>query len=188
MLTKVDDIGVAGISGVEWDVWSNCPASSWKTSAGNGMWFLTHHVDTGALVARALFDKMTAAKNFQSGMMTLRQIEFSLFDMRLHAEAGNDQRVQAVLDEVRQEVAVNIPPSFNRDSSTAFHILPAVMLRATTVTSGQRCCLRTPTRVFEEAADGQSGVLNTDVGRRYREAILEAGGSRSAMENFKGLP
>ncbi|HET6788157.1 MAG TPA: M3 family metallopeptidase, partial [Aquabacterium sp.] len=105
MLTKVEDIGVAGISGVEWDA-VELPSQFMENFCWewNVVQKLTHHVDSGASLPRELFDKMTAAKNFQSGMMTLRQIEFSLFDMRLHAEAGNDQRVQAVLDEVRQEV------------------------------------------------------------------------------------
>ena len=188
MLTKVDDIGVAGISGVEWDA-VELPSQFME----NFCWEwdvvqkLTHHVDTGASLPRALFDKMTAAKNFQSGMMTLRQIEFSLFDMRLHAEAGNDQRVQAVLDEVRQEVAVNIPPSFNRFQHSFSHIFAGGYAAGYYSYKWAEVLSADAYAAFEEAADGQSGVLNTDVGRRYREAILEAGGSRSAMENFKAF-
>ncbi len=188
MLTKVEDIGVSGISGVEWDA-VELPSQFME----NFCWEwdvvqkLTHHVDTGESLPRALFDKMTAAKNFQSGMMTLRQIEFSLFDMRLHAEPGNDQRVQAVLDEVRQEVAVNIPPSFNRFQHSFSHIFAGGYAAGYYSYKWAEVLSADAYAAFEEAADGQSGVLNTDVGRRYREEILEAGGSRSAMENFKAF-
>ena len=188
MLTKVEDIGVSGISGVEWDA-VELPSQFME----NFCWEwdvvqkLTHHVDTGASLPRELFDKMTAAKNFQSGMMTLRQIEFSLFDMRLHAEPDNDQRVQAVLDEVRQEVAVNIPPSFNRFQHSFSHIFAGGYAAGYYSYKWAEVLSADAYAAFEEAADGQSGVLNTDVGRRYREAILEAGGSRSAMENFKAF-
>ena len=188
MLTKVDDIGVAGISGVEWDA-VELPSQFME----NFCWEwdvvqkLTHHVDTGESLPRALFDKMTAAKNFQSGMMTLRQIEFSLFDMRLHAEVGQEQRVQAVLDEVRQEVAVNIPPSFNRFQHSFSHIFAGGYAAGYYSYKWAEVLSADAYAAFEEAADGQSGVLNVDVGRRYREAILEAGGSRSAMENFKAF-
>ena len=188
MLTKVDDIGVAGISGVEWDA-VELPSQFME----NFCWEwdvvqkLTHHVDTGASLPRELFDKMNAAKNFQSGMMTLRQVEFSLFDMRLHAEVGNESRVQAVLDEVRQEVAVNIPPSFNRFQHSFSHIFAGGYAAGYYSYKWAEVLSADAYAAFEEAADGQSGVLNTDVGKRYREAILEAGGSRSAMDNFKAF-
>ncbi len=96
-------------SGTRW----SCQASSWKTSAGNGRSLskLSAHVDTGQPLPRALYDKMIAAKNFQSGMQTVRQIEFALFDMRIHHEAGAAARIQAVLDEVRDEVAVVKSPA-----------------------------------------------------------------------------
>ncbi|MDE2077441.1 MAG: M3 family metallopeptidase [Burkholderiales bacterium] len=188
MLTKVEDIGVSGISGVEWDA-VELPSQFMENFCWewNVVHKLTRHVDTVASLPRELFDKMTAAKNFQSGMMTLRQIEFSLFDMRIHAEAGNDQRVQAVLDEVRQEVAVNIPPSFNRFQHSFSHIFAGGYAAGYYSYKWAEVLSADAYAAFEEAADGQSGVLNTDVGRRYREAILEAGGSRSALENFKAF-
>ena len=188
MLTKVDDIGVSGISGVEWDAVEQ-PSQFME----NFCWEwdvvqqLTSHVDTGKHLPRELFDKMNAAKNFQSGMATLRQVEFSLFDMRLHAEAGTDQRVQAIVDEVRQEVSVNIPPAFNRFQHSFSHIFAGGYAAGYYSYKWAEVLSADAYAAFEEAASGQSGVLNADVGRRYRESILEAGGSRSAMDNFKAF-
>ncbi|WP_370652436.1 M3 family metallopeptidase [Aquabacterium sp.] len=188
MLTKVDDIGVSGISGVEWDA-VELPSQFME----NFCWEwdvvqqLTSHVDTGQSLPRDLFDKMNAAKNFQSGMATLRQVEFSLFDMRLHAETGNDQRVQAVVDEVRQEVAVNIPPAFNRFQHSFSHIFAGGYAAGYYSYKWAEVLSADAYAAFEEAASGQAGVLNPEVGRRYRESILEAGGSRTAMDNFKAF-
>ncbi len=188
MLTKVDDIGVSGISGVEWDA-VELPSQFME----NFCWEwdvvqqLTSHVDTGQPLPRELFDKMNAAKNFQSGMATLRQVEFSLFDMRLHAETGNDQRVQAVVDEVRQEVAVNIPPAFNRFQHSFSHIFAGGYAAGYYSYKWAEVLSADAYAAFEEAATGPAGVLNPDVGRRYRESILEAGGSRTAMDNFKAF-
>ncbi|MDE2402805.1 MAG: M3 family metallopeptidase [Burkholderiales bacterium] len=188
MLTQVDDIGVSGISGVEWDA-VELPSQFME----NFCWEwdvvqqLTHHVDTGASLPRTLFDKMLAAKNFQSGLATLRQIEFSLFDMRLHAEVGNAQRVQAVVDEVRREVAVNIPPSFNRFQHSFSHIFAGGYAAGYYSYKWAEVLSADAYAAFEEAATDAGNVLSVDVGLRYREAILEAGGSRSAMENFKAF-
>jgi oligopeptidase A len=148
---------------------------------------LTHHVDTGEPLPRALYDKMIAAKNFQSGLMTLRQIEFSLFDMRLHAEPGSEQRIQQVVDEVRQEVAVNIPPSFNRFQHSFSHIFAGGYSAGYYSYKWAEVLSADAFAAFEEAATPEHGVLNPKVGRQYREAILEAGGARSAMENFKAF-
>ena len=188
MLTQVDDIGVAGISGVEWDA-VELPSQFME----NFCWEwdvvqkLTSHVDTGAHLPRALFDKMVAAKNFQSGMQTLRQIEFSLFDMRLHAEPGAEGNIQALVDAVRQEVAVNIPPAFNRFQHSFSHIFAGGYAAGYYSYKWAEVLSADAYAAFEEAATPQAGVLNAEVGRRYREAILEAGGSRSAMENFKAF-
>ena len=188
MLTQVDDIGVAGISGVEWDA-VELPSQfmenfCWEWAVVQQ---LTHHVDTGASLPRALFDKMVAAKNFQSGMQTARQIEFSLFDMRLHAEPGAQTDVQKVIDEVRQEVAVNIPPAFNRFQHSFSHIFAGGYAAGYYSYKWAEVLSADAYAAFEEAATPQTGVLNPEVGRRYREAILEAGGSRSAMDNFKAF-
>jgi oligopeptidase A len=188
MLTKVEDLGVSGIGGVEWDA-VELPSQFME----NFCWEwdvvqkLTSHVDTGAHLPRALFDKMTAAKNFQSGMQTLRQIEFALFDMRLHAEPGRQADVQAVIDEVRREVAVNIPPAFNRFQHSFSHIFAGGYAAGYYSYKWAEVLSADAYAAFEEAATPATGVLNPEVGRRYREAILEAGGSRSAMENFKAF-
>ena len=188
MLTKVDDIGVAGISGVEWDA-VELPSQFME----NFCWEwdvvqkLTSHVDTGAHLPRELFDKMIAAKNFQSGLQTLRQIEFSLFDMRLHAEPGSETRIQQVLDEVRAEISVNPPPAFNRFQHSFSHIFAGGYAAGYYSYKWAEVLSADAYAAFEEAATPKSGVLNAEVGRRYREAILEAGGSRSAMENFKAF-
>ena len=187
MLTKVNDIGVAGISGVEWDA-VELPSQFME----NFCWEwdvlqqLTSHVDTGAPLPRDLYDKMIAAKNFQSGLMTLRQIEFSLFDMRLHAEAGSADRIQQVVDEVRREVAVNIPPAFNRFQHTFSHIFAGGYAAGYYSYKWAEVLSADAYAAFEEAASA-AGVVNPEVGRRYREAILEAGGSRPAMESFKAF-
>lgn len=188
MLTKVEDLGVSGIGGVEWDA-VELPSQFME----NFCWEwdvvqkLTSHVDTGAHLPRALFDKMTAAKNFQSGMQTLRQIEFALFDMRLHAEPGRESDVQSVIEEVRQEVAVNIPPAFNRFQHSFSHIFSGGYAAGYYSYKWAEVLSADAYAAFEEAATPATGVLNPEVGRRYREAILEAGGSRSAMENFKAF-
>ncbi|HEX5358188.1 MAG TPA: M3 family metallopeptidase [Aquabacterium sp.] len=188
MLTKVEDLGVSGIGGVEWDA-VELPSQFME----NFCWEwevvqkLTSHVDTGAHLPRELFDKMNAAKNFQSGMQTLRQVEFSLFDMRLHAEPGRENDVQSVIDEVRREVAVNIPPAFNRFQHSFSHIFAGGYAAGYYSYKWAEVLSADAYAAFEEAATPATGVLNPEVGRRYLESILEAGGSRSAMENFKAF-
>ncbi|TAK78604.1 MAG: M3 family peptidase [Aquabacterium sp.] len=184
LLTQVEEIGVAGISGVEWDA-VELPSQFME----NFCWEwevlqrLTSHVDSGEPLPRALYDKMLAAKNFQSGLQTLRQIEFSLFDMRIHAEPGSDQRVQALLDEVRTEVAVMLPPAFNRFQHSFSHIFAGGYAAGYYSYKWAEVLSADAYAAFEESAQG-GNVLNPQTGRRYREAILEAGGSRAAMENF----
>jgi oligopeptidase A len=187
MLTRVEDIGVAGISGVEWDA-VELPSQFME----NFCWEwdvvrrLTAHVDSGEPLPRALFDKMLAAKNFQSGMQTLRQVEFALFDMRLHAEPGAAQQVQQVIDEVRREVAVMIPPAFNRMQHTFSHIFAGGYAAGYYSYKWAEVLSADAYAAFEESAvDGN--VLNVDTGRRYREAVLEAGGSRPAIESFRAF-
>ena len=183
MLTQVTDIGVSGISGVEWDA-VELPSQfmenfCWEWEVVQHM---TAHVDTGAMLPRALFDKMLAAKNFQSGLITLRQIEFALFDMLIHADPGCEARAggtQAVLDTVRREIAVLVPPSFNRFQHSFSHIFAGGYAAGYYSYKWAEVLSSDAYAAFEEA-----GVLNVDTGRRYRESILEAGGSRPAMESF----
>ena len=183
MLTQVSELGVSGISGVEWDA-VELPSQFME----NFCWewdvlkHMTAHVETGEPLPRVLFDKMTAAKNFQSGMMTLRQVEFSLLDMRLHAEPGSDARVQQVVDEVRDEVAVMKPPAFNRFQHTFSHIFAGGYSAGYYSYKWAELLSADAWSAFEE-----EGVLNPETGRRYRREILEAGGARDAIDNFKAF-
>src|SRR5205085_3341885 len=137
-------------------------------------------VDTGAVMPRALFDKMLAAKNFQSGMQTLRQVEFGLFDMRLHTETDAPQRVRAIAEEVRDEVAVTRPPAFARNANTFSHIFAGGYSAGYYSYKWAEVLSADAFSAFEE-----EGVLSPVIGRRYRHEILEVGGSRPALESFK---
>ena len=183
MLTQVSDLGVSGISGVEWDA-VELPSQFME----NFCWewevlkHMTAHVDTGEPLPRALFDKMIAAKNFQSGLMTLRQVEFALLDMRLHAEPGSDARIQQIVDAVRDEVAVMKPPAFNRFQHTFSHIFAGGYAAGYYSYKWAELLSADAWSAFEE-----EGVLNPETGRRYRREILEAGGARDAIDNFKAF-
>ena len=180
MLTQVDEMAVAGISGVEWDA-VELPSQFME----NFCWEwdvlsrLTAHVDTGAPLPRALYDRMMAARNFQSGLQTLRQVEFSLVDMRLHTEATAASRVQAVVDEVRAEVAVNPPPSFNRFQHSFSHIFSGGYSAGYYSYKWAEVLSADAYAAFEE-----EGVLNAATGARFRREVLARGGSRPAMESF----
>jgi len=183
MLTQVDELAVAGISGVEWDA-VELPSQfmenfCWEWDVVSR---LTAHVDSGEPLPRELFDRMLAARNFQSGLQTLRQIEFSLVDMRLHAEADAGGRVQAVVDEVRAEVAVNPPPPFNRSQHTFSHIFAGGYSAGYYSYKWAEVLSADAFAAFEE-----QGVFNPEVGQRFRREILEAGGSRPAMESFRAF-
>jgi len=180
MLTRIDDLGVSGLSGVEWDA-VELPSQFME----NFCWEwdvlqrLTAHVETGQALPRALFDKMVAAKNFQSGLGTLRQVEFGLFDLRIHAEPSAAGRVQQVLDEVRHEVSVLSAPAFNRFQHSFSHIFAGGYSAGYYSYKWAEVLSADAWSAFEEA-----GALSVPTGRRLREEILEAGGSRSALENF----
>jgi oligopeptidase A len=143
---------------------------------------MTAHVDTGEPLPRALFDKMTAGKNFQSGLQTLRQVEFALFDMRLHAEPGREADVQQLLDEVRAEVAVLIPPPFNRFQNSFSHIFAGGYAAGYYSYKWAEVLSADAWSAFEEA-----GVFDAATGDRFRREILEVGGSRPAMDSFKAF-
>ncbi|MBO9644736.1 MAG: M3 family metallopeptidase [Pseudacidovorax sp.] len=191
MLTQVNEHDVSGISGVEWDA-VELPSQfmenfCWEWDVLQNM---TAHVDTGAPLPRALYDKMIAAKNFQSGMQTLRQIEFALFDMLLHtqldASAAQPGAVMALLNEVRTEVAVLPSPGFSRTPMTFTHIFSGGYAAGYYSYKWAEVLSADAYAAFEETVDAQ-GLPSVETGRRYREAILEAGGSRSAMESFKAF-
>ncbi len=183
MLTQVDEIGVAGISGVEWDA-VELPSQfmenfCWEWEVVRHM---TAHVDSGEPLPRALFDKMLAARNFQSGLQTLRQVEFALFDMRIHAEPSATIDIQRSIDDVRREIAVLQPPAFNRFQHSFSHIFAGGYAAGYYSYKWAEVLSADAYAAFEE-----EGVFNPAVGRRYREAILEAGGSRPAIESFKAF-
>jgi oligopeptidase A len=187
MLTQVNERDVSGISGVEWDA-VELPSQfmenfCWEWSVLRHM---TAHVDTGEALPRALFDKMLAAKNYQSGLQTLRQIEFALFDMRLHTEKDAAQDVMRVLREVRDEVAVLPSPAFNRMAHTFSHIFAGGYAAGYYSYKWAEVLSADAYAAFEETtqADGSPSV---ETGRRYRQEILEVGGRRPAMESFKAF-
>ncbi|KQP45644.1 M3 family metallopeptidase [Pseudorhodoferax sp. Leaf274] len=187
MLTQVDERDVSGISGVEWDA-VELPSQFME----NFCWewdvlrHMTSHVETGAPLPRALYDKMLAAKNYQSGMQTLRQIEFSLFDMLLHTEHAPDADFMALLASVRAEVAVLPSPKFSRTPNTFSHIFAGGYAAGYYSYKWAEVLSADAYAAFEETA-GPDGLPSIETGRRYREAILEAGGSRPAMESFKAF-
>ena len=187
MLTQVNERDVSGISGVEWDA-VELPSQFME----NFCWewdvlkHMTAHVQTGEPLPRALFDRMIAAKNFQSGMQTLRQIEFALFDMLLHTEHDPAQDFMPLLDRVRTEVAVLAPPPFSRAAHTFSHIFAGGYAAGYYSYKWAEVLSADAYAAFEETA-GIDGLPSAETGRRYREAILEAGGSRPAMDSFKAF-
>ena len=187
LLAQVNEHDVSGISGVEWDA-VELPSQFME----NFCWewdvlkHMTSHVESGEPLPRALFDKMTAAKNFQSGLQTLRQIEFSLFDMLLHTEHSPADDFMQLLDAVRQEVAVTRPPAFSRTVHTFSHIFAGGYAAGYYSYKWAEVLSADAYAAFEETV-GADGSPSAQTGRKYREAILEAGGSRPAMESFKAF-
>jgi oligopeptidase A len=152
----------------------------WEWDSVRGM---TGHVETGEPLPRALFDRMLAAKNFQSGLQTLRQVEFALFDMRLHAEYRSEStRVQALLDEVRAEVAVLAPPEFNRFQNSFSHIFAGGYAAGYYSYKWAEVLSADCYAAFEEA-----GVLDAATGQRFLAEILSVGGSRPAIDSFRAF-
>ncbi len=182
MLTQVDDYGVSGIKGVEWDA-VELPSQFME----NFCWewdvirHMTKHVETGASLPRELFDKMVAAKNFQAGMQTVRQIEFSLFDMRLHDEFNPDEKSTALdlIEQVRDEVAVVRPPKWNRFPNGFSHIFAGGYAAGYYSYKWAEVLSADAYSMFEE-----NGVLCAETGQRFWHEILAKGGSRPALESF----
>lgn len=192
MLTQVNERDVSGISGVEWDA-VELPSQFME----NFCWewdvlkHMTAHVDTGQPLPRELFDKMQAAKNFQSGMQTLRQVEFSLFDMLLHTSHDPENDPMDLLNEVRREFAVITSPAYSRTAHTFSHIFSGGYAAGYYSYKWAEVLSADAYAAFEEtsaASDAESTTTVTvETGRKYRTAILEAGGSRPAMESFKAF-
>ncbi|HRO55183.1 MAG TPA: M3 family metallopeptidase [Nitrosomonas europaea] len=185
LLTRMDELGVSGINGVEWDA-VELPSQfmenfCWEWEVLRGM---TAHVETGNPLPRALFDKMLAAKNFQSGLQTLRQIEFALFDMHLHTDfdpQGSETVLQR-LDKIRQRVAVIIPPAFNRFPDSFGHIFAGGYAAGYYSYKWAEVLSADAYSLFEENGAGQ--VISAKTGERFWHEILAVGGSRPALESF----
>ena len=186
MLTQVNERDVSGISGVEWDA-VELPSQFME----NFCWewevlkHMTAHVDTGEPLPRALFDKMLAAKNFQSGMQTLRQVEFSLFDMLLHTSPSEAVDVMSMLNAVRAEVAVIKAPAYSRTAHTFSHIFAGGYAAGYYSYKWAEVLSADAYAAFEEA--NAAGVPQLETGRKYRKTILEAGGSRPAIASFEAF-
>jgi oligopeptidase A len=156
---------------------------------------MTAHVDTGEPLPRALFEKMLAAKNFQSGMQTLRQVEFSLFDMLLHTSHNPADDLMDLLNEVRKETALISAPAYSRTAHTFSHIFSGgyaagyYSYKWAEVLSADAYAAFEETAVAAQKASDDQGktTVTVETGRKYRQAILEAGGSRPAMESFKAF-
>jgi oligopeptidase A len=190
LLTEVDDLPVSGIDGVEWDA-VELPSQfmenfCWEWDVLSGM---TAHAETGEALPRALYDKMIAAKNFQSGMQTLRQIEFSLFDLLLHSEfdPSGTRSVQQLIADVRQEVAVVFPPEWNRFPQSFSHIFGGGYAAGYYSYKWAEVLSADAYAAFEEAGQLCGSTLDAETGERFWREILAVGGSRPAMASFKAF-
>ena len=187
LLTQVEELGVSGINGVEWDA-VELPSQymenfCWEWDVLSS---ITQHVDSGAPLPRELFDKMIAAKNFQSGLQTLRQIEFSLFDMHLHFDFNLEEgkTVFELLDSIREQVAVIIPPKFNRFPNSFSHIFAGGYAAGYYSYKWAEVLSADAYSMFEESIEG---VINEKTSTQFRDEILAVGGSRKALESFIAL-
>ncbi|OHP62276.1 MULTISPECIES: M3 family metallopeptidase [unclassified Neisseria] len=184
LLTQVDEVGVSGINGVEWDA-VELPSQFME----NFVWEydvlaqMSSHEETGAVLPKELFDKMHAAKNFQRGMFLVRQMEFALFDMGIYhqEDEGRLKEWPQILDKVRQEVAVTQPPAYNRFALSFSHIFAGGYSAGYYSYAWAEVLSADAYAAFEESDD----VAET--GRRFWEEILAVGGSRSAAESFKAF-
>ncbi len=186
LLTRGEELGVSGIHGVEWDA-VELPSQfmenyCWEWEVVEGM---TAHVDTGTPLPRELFDKMLAAKNFQSGMMAVRQIEFSLFDMLIHSDFDpkSGLTVMDVLNDVRKEVAVLLPPAWHRFPNSFSHIFGGGYGAGYFSYKWAEVLSADAYAAFEEAGN----PFDATVGKRFLDEILSVGGSRPAIESFKAF-
>ncbi|WP_308419542.1 M3 family metallopeptidase [Chitinimonas koreensis] len=184
LLTEVGELGVAGINGVEWDA-VELPSQfmenfCWEWPRVEAM---TAHVDSGEPLPRALFDKMLAAKNYQAGMITVRQLEFGLFDMELHSrfDAGGETVLQ-LLERIRDEVAVNRPPAWNRFPNAFSHVFAGGYAAGYYSYKWAEVLSADAYAAFEEAPADFA-----ETGARFRREVLAVGGSRPAMDSFKAF-
>ena len=191
MLTRIDDMGVSGINGVEWDA-VELPSQfmenfCWEWDVLTGM---TSHIDTGAPLPRALFDKMIAAKNFQSGMGTLRQVVLATLDMRLHTDfdPAGKTTVTELSYAINEQYHVVPQAAFSRWQNSFSHIFAGGYAAGYYSYKWAEVLSADAYAAFEEAAQASQGsVLDVQTGARYRREILEVGGSRPAMASFKAF-
>lgn len=184
LLTQVDEVGVSGINGVEWDA-VELPSQFME----NFVWEydvlaqMSSHEETGAVLPKELFDKMHAAKNFQRGIFLVRQMEFALFDMEIYhqEDEGRLKEWPQILDKVRQEVAVTQPPAYNRFALSFSHIFAGGYSAGYYSYAWAEVLSADAYAAFEESDD------IAETGRRFWEEILAVGGSRSAAESFKAF-
>ena len=181
MLTRVEDAAASGINGVEWDA-VECPSQFMENFAWD--WTvvekLSSHVETGAALPRPLYEKMLAAKNFQSAMAMVRQLEFGLFDMLLHTEFDpSKDSIQGLLKAVRQEVAVTDQPDYNRFPNSFSHIFAGGYAAGYYSYKWAEVLSSDAFSLFEE-----TGVLNPQTGKKWLDEVLAVGSSRPAMDSF----
>jgi oligopeptidase A len=193
LLTQVEDLGVSGINGVEWDA-VELPSQfmenfCWEWGVLERM---SRHLESGERLPRALYDKMLAAKNFQSGLAMLRQIEFAVFDMRLHSDfdPAAGASAQALLDEVRREIAVLLPPEWNRFPNSFAHVFAGGYAAGYYSYKWAEVLSADAYGKFEEAraAEGAArSLLDAQLGAQFRDQVLAVGGSRPAAESFRAF-
>ena len=184
LLTRISELGVAGINGVEWDA-VELPSQFMENFCWewDHLQAMTAHVDSGEPLPRALYERMLAARNFHSGMATVRQLEFGLFDMLLHSQFEPAQdSVLALLDRVRAEVAVNHPPAWNRFPHQFSHIFAGGYAAGYYSYKWAEVLSADAYAAFEEAPQALA-----ETGARFRDEILSRGGSRPAADNFKAF-
>jgi oligopeptidase A len=190
LLTRVDELSVSGIHGVEWDA-VELPSQFMENFCWDWavLQKMTAHVDSGAPLPRALYDKMIAAKNFQSGLQSLRQIEFGLFDLLLHGEfaPGAGRSVLQLLDDVRREVAVVLPPDWQRFPQSFSHIFAGGYAAGYYSYKWAEVLSADAFEAFEEAEKQRGALLDASTGSRFLDEILAVGGSRPALESFKAF-
>ena len=190
LLTKVDELGVSGIDGVEWDA-VELPSQFMENFCWDWavLQRMTAHVDSGACLPRELYDKMIAARNFQSGLQALRQTEFGLFDLLLHSEyvPGAGTSVMQLLDAVRREVAVVLPPDWQRFPQSFSHIFAGGYAAGYYSYKWAEVLSADAFEAFEEAETTGGAVLDAATGQRFLDEILAVGGSRPALESFKAF-
>lgn len=180
MLTRVNFIGASGINGVAWDA-VELPSQfmenwCWQEE---GLALISSHYQTGEPLPKDLLDKMLAAKNFQAGLMMLRQLEFSLFDFELHTFYDDKNTIEAVLNDVRSRVAVLTPPAYNRFANSFAHIFAGGYAAGYYSYKWAEVLSADAFSRFEE-----EGILNPETGRAFRESILAKGGSQEPIELF----